>query len=142
MIYLSVTTTTTTLPLATSSPRTAHLPVPVRLDAWLAIAILDTHRHAPLQNCPLRKYPTPPSITTPQHKIQGGEKKNLLIFSPRTAWHVALGRISVATPIPLPFPHFPPCGNSPRALLRGPGPAGFTGWAECACPQRCVHLYL
>ena len=40
------------------------------------------------------------------------------------ASHVALNHFLVATPLSLSHPHSPPCGNSPRALLRGSGHVG------------------
>ena len=33
-------------------------------------------------------------------------------------------------------PHYPPCGTSPCALLRGSGCWGELGWTGCTCPQR------
>ena len=41
-----------------------------------------------------------------------------------------------ATPFLFPLPHSLPCGNSPRALLRGPGRAGGSSRAGCTCPQQ------
>eukprot|EP00967_Tisochrysis_lutea_P076086 scaffold102757_cov36-Tisochrysis_lutea.AAC.1 len=58
------------------------------------------------------------------------------------ASHVALDHFLVATPPSLPHPHSPPCGNSPRALLRGSGHAGGPSGAGCTCPQRRVPSFL
>jgi len=48
------------------------------------------------------------------------------------ASRVALGFASVATSFSVPLPHHPPCGNSPRAPLRGPG-CGATLFYLCPC---------
>ena len=50
------------------------------------------------------------------------EKKTFNILASRAAMKLTI----VATPTSLPFSHFPPCGDSPRALLRDSGCGG--GW--------------